>query len=442
MSEDKHHDALRELDHLLDDARRLARKDTAKNPVPLGTLRNLRSLLSLQQDRIDGLLSVTPQPPRPRGRPTNPPIDEKPPGRLEDFAQFPPEDISGYLRGLREQLQKLTHQREKASRVIQSDWTRTRDIRRIAQLLIHASNHAGDLQQADPTKLATVLSAWGTRLIPFTDDGHEPENATFIEPDGEFFNVALVSKRLRKRYECALEQPGRALRLFAQLTDDFFAWTQVFDNEDLDEDERTVYQELEAKPSAQQLHQQFVLDAQQETSPYPEFAHLRNPSRPVSPSPGLGPPIAELSALSPPPRINTPDPGNRPIRGRADQEPAPRILTTAPTFPITRVPTPEAYGPRTEPPNRQAAIDLELGETLPDHTIHVNPRGTITDDTWQNLAETLASTAQGSVIRKKGATISGNLDEEALRAITADISSSSEGQLSPQSPTPRTRHRH
>ena len=356
------HEALKKLDDVLETAARQNKKDSGFASVNIATWKNLRALITRQQETITGLYSVTlPRPAPSPIRPPGTPLDAPAPARLQDvvghlnfFAGRPevlqqasPEEITNFLNGQITTLQKSLEPPE-GHQPIPGEWTRTRDLKEVAGQLIWTANHASSLKGSSTEKIASFLSAWGSAIIPFTDD--EEESVPKFVIKGDRVSVASLVQRLRNALVKVNERPGRAWRILTEAIDQVQDWSISYYEDEPTESDTERAQTIRSRKSATQLREtaalHFSSNRSRSPSPFPEFEHLRTRHAPLSPSPTPGP--TELSALTPPPRIRTPDPGNRPTIGRANQEPVPTLLTTAPTFPVQ----PESQKAEEAPPTQ------------------------------------------------------------------------------------------
>lgn len=281
------------------------------------------------------------------------PLDAKPPKRLEDvisYIQFfrdrptdlkeaSPEEITNFLGGLQDQLQRGLQEDHLAAQALPREWSRTRSLQEIGQHLVWAANHATAIKHANPERLASIFSAWAAAVRPFTDDG-ESTVPPFTTRRGQRIAPEHILPRLVQVVESANERPGRAWRLLAETTDQYRSWTEQYLEEDSDDESRQKLQQLGRKPSARQLKEQAEKRFEPRDtspSPVPEF-HERWPRiRPTTEEP-----VEAEGSFQVPPRPTEPRPGQSESLTRIYETQVPQIIRTAPTFPINK---PATYEP-------------------------------------------------------------------------------------------------
>jgi hypothetical protein len=245
-----------------------------------------------------------------------------------------PGELSQFFSGLVQQLQAHTQEEEAATRVIPREWNKNRDLKEVARQLVESANHAAAFKTLPVQHLSSLLSAWGTTIIPWVDDAVAIDTS-FLSSDGSYIRPERLAGRLRDIVKKVLERPGRALRVLADASDSLTQWATVRADEDSTPTELATVEKLRAKTSAKELYTEYVTRVQADRprtpSPFPEF----DQRFPATINPSL---ISQLSGdteLEPRPR--TPEPGTS--RSEVVQLPksgAPGVTLRQPTFPTPR----------------------------------------------------------------------------------------------------------
>lgn len=396
-------------------------------------------------------------------------------GRPDALRECADEDLGQFLRGQIRALQEFIEEQEVDSRKIPNEWSRTRSLQDVARQLVEAANHASGIKGSSPEKIAKILSAWGTAIIPYLDD--DEGRVREFTKQGERLRVQEVHARIREAVRAANQRPGRAWRLLAEVADNYAQWAEDYLADDPTESDSEALRTIRTKRSAKQLREQSVQFYTQERDRSPSVVPEFDKRWPRERQPSL---VSEVEgSLQLQPRPRTPDPGQYEERGRQYERQIPQIIHTAPTWPADEPPVikeprpkaPEVRSPSPTPEPEQEIVDVErkrvatlgkrvergsppepvirrenatpeprryrpdptqavkpgqiAGHTQPGGiTIAFDPRAPITEDTFDELARTLGGHQPGAAIEKGRTVIAGaGLSEEDLRAIAASIDS-------------------
>jgi hypothetical protein len=286
-------------------------------------------------------------------------------GRPEALRDCSDTDLVQFLQGQIRALQEIIEEQEVESRKIPNEWSRTRSLQDVARQLIDAANHASGVRGSSPEKIAKILSAWGTAIIPYLDD--DEEHVRPFATATSFLKVQEVHARIRDAVRYANKRPGRAWRLLAEVADNYTRWTESYLADDPTESDSESLRKIRTKQSAKQLREkcvQFYTETRDRSpSVVPEFDRRWPKER----QPSF---LSEVEgSLQIQPRPQTPDPGQHEERGRRYEQQIPRIIHTAPTLPIEGPPTirepiprhpqPEVRSPSPEQPEDVSIIDIE-----------------------------------------------------------------------------------
>jgi hypothetical protein len=307
-------------------------------------------------------------------KPGTTPIDGPRPRRLQDVAaqlQFyvnnpellkneSPGDTAKFLLAQVERIQEEFQEDADARRRLPTSLSRTRNIADVSRYLLDTANAVSSLRNRNPDDVAKILSAWGTVLIPFTDDG-EGDFIKFTDKKGKHRSPGVVFDGLRAALDFANKRPGRAWRLLERLTDQYQEWLEAYLLDGGDEDEREQAQLLRRQPSARKLREDalriFETPADRTPSPYPEFDKrwaLQKQGTEVAEVEGsFQVPLRPVSRIGRHPE--------RPYEGEI-----PQVIHTAPTLPPEiKVPTPRRIKQTSGP---EPTIEEPVSPASPDDT--------------------------------------------------------------------------